>query len=240
MGSGLRRDDDQNENIMEHTSKQFEQELEDLRSTLLAMGGVVEAQLERALQAIASNDSALVDAVVREDKRVNVMQMDIDRQGMETIAKRQPAAVDLRQIICTMQAANDLERIGDEIKKIAERAQQFQTSERFQVLRLNEVKHIGTLVQEMLKEALNSFARLDIIGAGEVIGRDSAVDEEYERIMRLLVTYMMEDPRTITAGIDIAFLAKAIERVADHSKNISEYVIHIVQGKDPRHSTSTL
>jgi phosphate transport system protein len=223
---------------MEHTSKQFEQELEDIRSALLAMGGVVEAQLERALQAIAHNDVALVDAVVREDKRVNVMQMDIDRQGMETIAKRQPAAVDLRQILCTMQAANDLERIGDEIKKIAERAQQFQASERFQTLRLNEVKHIGSLVQEMVKEALNSFARLDVIGAGEVIGRDSAVDDEYERIMRLLVTYMMEDPRTITAGIDIAFLAKAIERVADHSKNISEYVIHIVQGKDPRHSTS--
>jgi phosphate transport system protein len=224
---------------MEHTSKQFEQELEDIRSALLAMGGVVEAQLERALQAIAHNDVALVDAVVREDKRVNVMQMDIDRQGMETIAKRQPAAVDLRQILCTMQAANDLERIGDEIKKIAERAQQFQASERFQTLRLNEVKHIGSLVQEMVKEALNSFARLDVIGAGEVIGRDSAVDDEYERIMRLLVTYMMEDPRTITAGIDIAFLAKAIERVADHSKNISEYVIHIVQGKDPRHSTSS-
>jgi phosphate transport system protein len=225
---------------MEHTSKQFEQELEDIRSALLAMGGVVEAQLERALQAIANNDVALVDAVVREDKRVNVMQMDIDRQGMETIAKRQPAAVDLRQILCTMQAANDLERIGDEIKKIAERAQQFQASERFQTLRLNEVKHIGSLVQEMVKEALNSFARLDVIGAGEVIGRDSAVDDEYERIMRLLVTYMMEDPRTITAGIDIAFLAKAIERVADHSKNISEYVIHIVQGKDPRHSTSSV
>jgi phosphate transport system protein len=220
---------------MEHTSKQFEQELEDLRSTLLAMGGAVEAQLERALQAVASNESALVDAVVREDKRVNVMQMDIDRRGMEIIAKRQPAAVDLRQIICTMQAANDLERIGDEIKKIAERARQFQASEKFKTLRLNEVKQIGLLAQAMLKESLNSFARLDIIGASEVIGRDRAVDEEYERIMRLLVSYMMEDPRTISAGIDIAFLAKSIERVADHSKNIGEYVIHIVQGSDPRH-----
>jgi phosphate transport system protein len=225
---------------MEHTSKQFEHELEAIRSTLLAMGGIVETQLERALEAIASGDRALVDAVVREDKRVNIMQMDIDRMGMETIAKRQPAAVDLRQILCTMQAANDLERIGDEIKKIAERAQQFQANERFQSLRLNEVKHIGTLVTSMLKEALNAFARLDVIAASEVIGRDSAVDEEYERIMRLLVTYMMEDPRSITAGIDVAFLAKAIERTADHTKNISEYVIHIVQGRDPRHATSKL
>jgi phosphate transport system protein len=221
---------------MEHTSKQFELELEDLRSKLLAMGGIVEAQLERALQAIASADSDIVDAVVREDKRVNDMQIEIDRKGMEIIAKRQPTAVDLRQILCTMQAVTDLERIGDEIKKIAQRSKQFQASERFQSLRLNEVKHIGALVQSELKDALNAFARLDVIGASEVIGRDSLVDEEYERIMRLLATYMMEDPRTISAGIDVAFLAKSFERVADHAKNISEYVIHIVQGKDPRHA----
>ena len=221
---------------MEHTSKQFEIELEDLRSGLLAMGGLVEAQLERALEAIASHEEELVEVVLREEKRVNDKQLELDRKGMEIIAKRQPAAVDLRQIICTMQAVNDLERIGDEIKKVAQRAAQFQTSERFQLLRLNEVKHIGTLAQEMLKEALNAFARLDVMSASEVIGRDMAVDDEFERIMRLLVTYMMEDPRTIGAGLDVAFLAKAIERVADHAKNISEYVIHIVRGQDPRHA----
>jgi phosphate transport system protein len=222
---------------MEHTSKQFEIELDDLRSALLAMGGVVEAQLERALQAIASGDGDIVNLVVREDARVNAMQVDIDRKAMEIIAKRQPTAVDLRQILCTMQAVTDIERIGDEIKKIAQRSQQFQASERLQALRLNEVKHIGALVQTSLKDALNSFARLDLIGAGDVIGRDHAVDEEYERIMRLLATYMMEDPRTISAGLDVAFLAKSFERVADHAKNIGEYVIHIVQGKDPRHAT---
>jgi phosphate transport system protein len=223
---------------MEHTSKQFELELDDLRSALLAMGGVVEAQLERSLQAIASGDSEIVDAVVREDARVNAMQVDIDRKAMEIIAKRQPAAVDLRQILCTMQAVTDIERIGDEIKKIAERSKQFQATERLRTLRLNEVKHIGALVQHSLKESLNAFARLDVIGASEVIGRDEAVDEEYERILRLLATYMMEDPRSISAGIDIAFLAKSFERVADHAKNIGEYVIHIVQGKDPRHAAS--
>ncbi len=221
---------------MEHTSKQFELELEDLRSGLLAMGGLVEAQLERALAAIASGEHELVEAVVREEKRVNDAQIELDRKSMEVIAKRQPAAVDLRQIVCTMQAVNDLERIGDEVKKIALRAQQFQASERFQHLRLNEARHIGALAQEMLKEALNAFARLDVIAAGEVIGRDAAVDEEFERIMRLLVSYMMEDPRTISAGLEVAFLAKAIERVADHAKNIGEYVIHIVQGQDPRHA----
>jgi len=220
---------------MEHTSKQFELELEDLRSGLLSMGGLVEAQLDRALEAIASGETELVDVVVREEKRVNDKQLELDRKSMEIIAKRQPTAVDLRQIVCTMQAVNDLERIGDEIKKIAMRAKHFQASERFQHLRLNEAKHIGALAQDMLKETLNAFARLDVISAGEVIGRDVAVDEEFDRIMRLLVTYMMEDPRTISAGLDVAFLAKAIERVADHAKNISEYVIHIVQGKDPRH-----
>jgi phosphate transport system protein len=221
---------------MEHTSKQFEIELEGLRSGLLAMGGLVEAQLERALEAIASAEEELVEVVLLEEKRVNDKQLELDRKGLEIIAKRQPAAVDLRQIICTMQAVNDLERIGDEIKKVAQRSRQFQASERFQLLRLNEVKHIGSLAQDMLKEALNAFARLDVIAAGEVIGRDSAVDDEFERIMRLLVTYMMEDPRTIGAGLDVAFLAKAIERVADHAKNIGEYVIHIVQGQDPRHA----
>jgi phosphate transport system protein len=221
---------------MEHTSKQFELELEDLRSSLLAMGGIVEAQMERSMRAIATSDADLIEAVTREDKKVNALQMEIDRKGMEIIAKRQPTAVDLRQVLCSLQAAADLERIGDEIKKIAERATQFQANERFQSLRLNEVKHIGALVQEMLKDALNAFARLDVIGAGEVIGRDKAVDDEFERIMRLIVTYTLEDPRTIGAGIEIAFLAKAAERVADHSKNISEYVIHIVQGRDPRHA----
>jgi phosphate transport system protein len=223
---------------MEHTSKQFELELEDLRSSLLAMGGIVEAQMERSMRAIATSDADLIEAVAREDKKVNALQMEIDRKGMEIIAKRQPTAVDLRQVLCSLQAAADLERIGDEIKKIAERATQFQANERFQSLRLNEVKHIGALVQEMLKDALNAFARLDVIGAGEVIGRDKAVDDEFERIMRLIVTYTLEDPRTIGAAIEIAFLAKAAERVADHSKNISEYVIHIVQGKDPRHASN--
>jgi phosphate transport system protein len=221
---------------MEHTSKQFEIELEELRSGLLAMGGLVEAQFERALEAIASADEELVEVVLREERRVNDKQIELDRKCMEIIAKRQPAAVDLRQIICTMQAVNDLERIGDEIKKIAQRAKQFQASERFQMLRLNEVKRIGSVAQDMLKESLNAFARLDIISASELIARDATVDEEFERIMRLLVTYMMEDPRTISAGLDVAFLAKAIERVADHAKNIGEYVIHIVQGKDPRHA----
>jgi phosphate transport system protein len=221
---------------MEHTSKQYELELVELRTGLLTMGTLVEQQFERALEAIASGEEALVERVLVEERRVNEKQLELDRLGLGIIATRQPAAVDLRQIMCTLQAVNDLERIGDETKKIAQRAKHFQASERFKMLRLNEVKHIGALAQQMLKKSLKSYADLDIVAASEVIGKDTAVDDEFERIMRLLVTYMMEDPSTISAGLDVAFLAKAVERVADHSKNISEYTIHIVQGQDPRHS----
>ena len=207
-----------------------------MRSGLLAMGGLVEAQLERALEAIASADTDVVEQVVREEKRVNDAQIELDRKYVEVIAKRQPTAVDLRQIVGTMQAVNDLERIGDEIKKIALRAQQFQASERFQHLRLNEARHIGALVQDMLGRSTQCLrpSRRHRCGRGD--WRDTAVDEEFERIMRLLVSYMMEDPAPSAPDWKWRFLAKAIERVADHAKNISEYVIHIVQGQDPRHA----
>ncbi|MDW8311456.1 MAG: phosphate signaling complex protein PhoU [Burkholderiales bacterium] len=222
---------------MEHSSKQYEQELEELRGNVLAMGGLVEAQLTRAIEAIETGDAELIAAVVREEKKVNVMQVEADRLALSIIAKRQPAAIDLRQIVCSIQATTDLERMGDEIKRVATLAQQFQTAERLAALRLNEVRHLADLAREMLKDTLDAFARLDVVAAGEVIGRDAAVDDEYTRIMRLLVSYMSEDPRTISAGIDVAFAAKALERVADHSKNIAEYVIYIVQGNDPRHSS---
>jgi phosphate transport system protein len=220
---------------MEHTSKQFEQELADLNRQVLAMGDAIQLQLARALDVIARSDKAIVDQVVSLDQQVNRMQMEIDRNGMEIIAKRQPAAVDLRQILCSMQAANDLERVGDEIKKIAQRAVQFQTNERFQALRLHEVRHMGALVKTMLQESLTAFERMDVPAARDLIGRDRVVDEEFERVMRLIATYMMEDPRAISAGLDIAFLAKSLERIADHAKNISEETIFIVEGYDPRH-----
>lgn len=223
---------------MDHTSKQFDNELADLKTLLLRMGAVVELQLSRALQAVERADASLIQSVVRDDRVVNELQMSIDRKTMETIAKRQPAAIDLRQTLCTLQAAGDLERIGDEVKKIAMRAEQFQTSEKFKVLSLNEVKFMGGLAQSMLKDVLNAFDEANITVATDVISRDQAVDREYSRIMKLIASYMAEDPLTVGAGLDIAFLAKSIERVADHAQNIGEYVIHIVQGDDPRHSTA--
>ncbi len=225
---------------MEHTSKLFDQELAELNRSVLAMGDRVQRQLDCAFDVIAELNPALVAQIIDEDNTINQMQMDIDYKGMEIIATRQPAAIDLRQILCSLQAASDLERIGDEIKKIAKRAKQFQTNPQFQALRLNEVRHLGALVKAMLTGALSAFERLDVVSAGKVIGRDSAVDEEFSRTLRLIVTYMMEDPRAIGAGIDIAFLAKSLERIADHAKNISEDTIHIVEGRDPRHSKTVV
>jgi phosphate transport system protein len=204
------------------------------------MGDRIQQQLDCSFEVIANLDSALVAQIIEADNTINQMQMDIDHKGMEIIATRQPAAIDLRQILCSLQAASDLERIGDEIKKIAQRAGQFEANAQFKALRLNEVRHLGALVKAMLTGALSAFERLDVVSAGKVIGRDSAVDEEFSRTLRLIVSYMMEDPRAISAGIDIAFLAKSLERIADHAKNISEDTIHIVEGRDPRHSRSVV
>jgi phosphate transport system protein len=222
---------------MDRTSKQFEVELAGLRAGFLAMGSLVEGQFSNALLAIETGDQSLVNLVIQQERLVNDKQLELEKLGLEVIAKRQPAAIDLRQIMCTHSAVNDLERIGDEITKIARRAQQLQVSENFQALRLNELKHLGLLAQAMLNASLKSFANLDVIAASEIIAKDVVVDREFDRVMRLLVTYMVEDLKTITAGLDVAFLAKAIERVADHAKNISEYTIYIVQGHDPRHAS---
>ncbi len=222
---------------MDRTSKQFDVELADLKAGFLAMGSMVENQLASALSAIETGDQALVEAVIKQERLVNDKQLELEKMGLEVIAKRQPAAIDLRQIMCTHSAVNDLERIGDEVTKIARRAQQLQVSVNFQALRLNELKHLGLLAQAMLNASLKSFANSDAMAASEIIAKDVVVDREFDRVMRLLVTYMLEDPKTITAGLDVAFLAKAIERVADHAKNISEYTIYIVQGHDPRHSS---
>jgi phosphate transport system protein len=220
---------------MEHTSKQYDAELHDLRAGLLEMGALVNVQLQRALELVLSGDKNLLATVFEQERLVNETQIKLDHQGLQLIAKRQPAAVDLRLIMCTVAAVSDLERIGDEVKKIAQRAGQFQASDKFKALGLNEINNMGDMAHRMLTRAMLSFAQLDVLMAADVISKDSTVDTEYERIMRMLVTLMIEDPKTISAGLDVAFLVKAIERVADHAKNISEYTIHIVQGKDPRH-----
>jgi phosphate transport system protein len=225
--------------MTEHTHKQFDAEMEAIRSGVLAMGGLVEKQLTRALSALADEDTAdLIDAVGADEQAVNRMQMEIDQQCTQIIAKRQPAAIDLRMIMTVTKVVNDLERIGDEAKKIVFKAEQAAGSGRLAQLRIYDVARALVTVRSMLQAALDAFARLDTAAAAKVVGDDQTVDASFQAIMRQLISYMMEDPRTISAALEILFIAKSIERVGDHAKNISEAVVQAVRGVDVRHASA--
>ena len=225
--------------MTEHTHKQFDAEMEMIRSGVLAMGGLVEKQLTRALSALADEDTAdLIDAVGADEQAVNRMQMEIDQQCTQIIAKRQPAAIDLRMIMTVTKVVNDLERIGDEAKKIVFKAEQAAGSGRLAQLRIYDVARALVTVRTMLQAALDAFARLDTAAAAKVVGDDQTVDASFQAIMRQLISYMMEDPRTISAALEILFIAKSIERVGDHAKNISEAVVQAVRGVDVRHASA--
>jgi phosphate transport system protein len=222
----------------DHTSSQFDAEMETLRSDVLAMGGLVERQLVRAVDALSSDNPELAAQVLHDEARVNSMQMDIDQLCTNVIVRRQPAAGDLRMVMTMVRTVNDLERIGDEAKKIALKAQQIHAAGRLTLVRYNEINHEAELARRMLQMALDAYARLDVAAAVEVIARDQQVDAEFLAIMRHLISYMMEDPRTISAVLDVVFVAKSVERIGDHAKNIAEYVVHAVKGKDVRHATA--
>jgi phosphate transport system protein len=223
----------------EHTTKQFDVEMEAIRSGVLAMGGLVETQFRRAVDALKlPGDVDVVSLVANDEQAINRMQMDIDQQCSQIIAKRQPAAIDLRMILTIVKVVNDLERIGDEIKKIAYKAQQMQRPEQLASVRLHDVTRAASMAEENLQLALDAFARLDVSAAADVIARDEAIDAAFLANLRQLISYMMEDPRTISAALEIVFIAKSIERIGDHAKNIAEDVVHIVKGKDVRHATA--
>jgi phosphate transport system protein len=225
--------------MTEHTHKQFDAEMETIRTGVLAMGGLVEKQLTRALTALADEDTPdLIDAVGADEQAVNRMQMEIDQQCTQIIAKRQPAAIDLRMIMTVTKVVNDLERIGDEAKKIVFKAEQAAGSGRLAQLRIYDVARALVTVRTMLQAALDAFARLDTAAAAKVVGDDETVDASFQAIMRQLISYMMEDPRTISAALEILFIAKSIERVGDHAKNISEAVVQAVRGVDVRHASA--
>jgi phosphate transport system protein len=225
--------------MTEHTHKQFDAEMEAIRSGVLAMGGLVEKQLTRALAALADEDTPdLIDAVGADEQAINRMQMEIDQQCTQIIAKRQPAAIDLRMIMTVTKVVNDLERIGDEAKKVVFKAEQAAGSGRLAQLRIYEVARALVTVRSMLQAALDAFARLDTAAAAKVVGDDESVDASFQAIMRQLISYMMEDPRTISAALEILFIAKSIERVGDHAKNISEAVVQAVKGVDVRHASA--
>ena len=224
----------------EHTHKQFDAEMEAIRSGVLAMGGLVETQLARAI-AVArrrrggGRASTQVGAV---EQQINQMQMTIDQQCSQIIAKRQPAAIDLRMILTITKIVNDLERIGDEVKKVAYKAAQTRGSTRLTQVRHHDVARAAGLAQEMLQMALDVFARLDAAAAADVINRDEEIDAAFHAILRQLISYMMEDPRTISSALEIVFIAKSVERIGDHAKNIAEAVVQVVRGKDVRHASS--
>jgi phosphate transport system protein len=222
----------------EHTIKQYDQELESLRGRILQMGGLVESQLRMAIDCFEQADLRKAEEVVEADERVDAEEIELARLVINLIVRRQPAAVDLRLIMGVSRAVTDLERIGDEATKIARAARWIHEKDVVvRTPRIRDIRVSGEAALSMLRGALDAFARLDPMAAAEIIREDKGVDEQFRLILRQLITFMMEDPRTITGSLDTVWVAKAIERIGDHSKNIAGDVIYIVQGEDVRHAT---
>jgi phosphate transport system protein len=217
-----------------HISQQFNAELEDIRNRVLTMGGLVEQQITDAVTALVQGDAELCERVITNDYRVNAMEVALDEECAHTLARRQPAASDLRLIVAVVKTITDLERIGDQAEKVARMGLHLAEMERPKNQYM-EIQSLGVHAREMLHGALDSFARMDVEAAVQVAHRDLKVDHEYEGIMRQLITFMMEDPRSIARSLDVMWAARALERIGDHARNIGEYVIYLVKGKDVRH-----
>jgi len=225
----LKQDDYQ-----QHISARFNAELESLRNHMLEMGGKVEQQLQAALDAVTAVDSGAAEEVIGRDDDINQMEMAIDEECATIIARRQPTASDLRLVIAIIKVNTDLERIGDEAAKVARQAVRM-SEEGASRSSFVEVKHIGSRVAVMLRDALNAFARLDVQQAVDVVKSDIEVDKEYGSAMRSLVTFMMEDPRDIGAVLNEMWALRSLERIGDHAANIAEHVVYLVRGLDVRH-----
>lgn len=221
--------------ITGHISRRFNKDLEDLRSSVLTMGGVVETQLSKAIAAIVSGDSALGLKVANDDYKVNNLEVDIDDECSRILATRAPAAGDLRLIVAIIKTITDLERVGDEAEKIGFLASQLATMDR-PSNSYRELKNLGNHVLQMVRDAMNAFARLDVDASWAVVKEDEEVDAEYDAITRQAITFMMEDPQNIKRVLNVTWVARALERIGDHAKNICEYVIYMVEGRDVRHT----
>lgn len=220
----------------QHISQQFNAELEEVRSHFLAMGGLVEKQVADAIASLLEGDSRLAEAVQANDKEINAMESRIDEELVRILARRQPAASDLRFIIAIGKSLTDLERIGDEAAKVA-RSTLALAEEGESPRGYGEARHIGSQVRVMLHDALDAFARFDAEQAFQVMQADGAIDAEYRTAMRALVTYMMEDPRAISRVLNVMWVLRSLERIGDHARNISEQLIFLVKGADVRHSS---
>ena len=221
-----------------HSSTQFDSELSGICSRVLEMGGLVESQVAQAVYALTHASGDTASDVLRAEERVNQMEVEIDRDLSTIIARRQPTARDLRLLIAISKTIGNLERVGDEAARIARTMQRLMNSGISSKLRLpvGDISFEASLAIALLRQSLDAFARLDANAALEVIKKDNEIDVEFDGLLRKLVTYMMEDPRTISASIDLVFVAKAIERVGDHAKNLAEQVIYVVKGTDVRHT----
>ncbi|HMW21809.1 MAG TPA: phosphate signaling complex protein PhoU [Burkholderiaceae bacterium] len=221
-----------------HLSSQFDAELSAVSTRVLEMGGMVEAQVAQAVHALANFSTEAAAQVLATEERVNQLEVDIDRELSGIIARRQPTARDLRLLIAISKTTGNLERVGDEAARIARTVQHLVSTGVSSRMRLpvSDVSFEAGLATTLLRKALDAFARLDVTQALQVIKQDNEIDAEFEGLLRKLITYMMEDPRTISASIDLVFVAKAIERVGDHAKNLAEQIIYVVKGTDVRHN----
>ena len=217
-----------------HISKQFDNELENIRSRVLTMGGLVEQQLDYAIKALVEGDLELAEKVKQDEYKVNHMEVTIDEESTSILARRQPTAGDLRLITAVIKTITDLERVGDEAEKIAKMAIDLMDKSQPKEYYIG-IRAMGTLVRNMIHGALDAFARMDSEAAFLVAAKEPESDDQYSAILRQLITYMMEDPRNITSAIDAVWSIRAMERIGDHARNISEYVIYFVEGKDVRH-----
>lgn len=218
----------------QHISKRFNEELEDVRNQVMKMGGLVEHQVRQGLIALLESDQDLAIKMVNDDDDVNQMEVDIDEICTQILARRQPAASDLRLMVSIIKTITDLERIGDEAVKLGKNAAKLSDDGK-STRQLVELRHLGELVSEMLNRALTAYARLDVDAALDIIKKDRLIDEEFDNISRLLITKMMEDPREIKNALRISWCARALERIGDHTKNICEYIVYLVMGLDVRH-----
>ena len=219
-----------------HLSSQFDAELNHVSSMVMEMGGLVEQQMRQAVEAMIDYDADVAQSVLKNEPQVNAMEMEIDHEMTSIIGRRQPTARDLRLLIAISRTIANLERAGDEAAKIARTVQGVIQSGFARSLPSSELRVGASLASDLLRKSLDAFARLDVRIALDILREDNMIDAEYDGFMRKLVTYMMEDPRTITASLDLMFLAKSIERIGDHAKNIAESVIYIVNGLDVRHT----
>ncbi|MDI5987367.1 phosphate signaling complex protein PhoU [Halomonas sp. M4R5S39] len=219
----------------QHISRQFNQELEELKTRLMAMGGLVEKQVQDAVTALLDGDTRLAERVIDNDNQVNAMQIRLDEECTRVLARRQPAASDLRLVLAVIRAASDLERIGDEASKIARNAIGLVESDNGS-RGFVEVRLISEHVRMMVRDALTSFARFDTELALKVVHEDEQVDSEYQSAMRALMTFMMEDARAISPVLSVMWILRALERIGDHANNLAEYVVYLVKGLDIRHT----